>query len=128
MSHADAHVLELVIGVIDDCRRSLDLDGRRVFGSGCHHSSLVGLETVRARVCVRVLGRVRVRVRGRVRAPVRVCARACACVRACVCAWAWAPAVGMTHPGVLYPGMRVCYTRLWSGWGSDGNVYNALRG
>ena len=56
------------------------------------------------------------------------CARACACVRACVCAWAWAPAVGMTHLGVLYPGMRACYIRLRSGWGSDGNVYNALRG
>ena len=58
------------------------------------------------------------------RAPVRVCAG----VRACACAWAWAPAVGMTHLGVLYSGMRACYIRLRSGWGSDGNVYNALRG
>ena len=38
------------------------------------------------------------------------------------------PAVGMTHLGVLFPGMRACYIHLRSGWGSDGNVYNALRG
>ena len=87
---------------------------------------------VRVRACVRVrvrvLGRVRVRVRGRVRAPVPVCAGVRVCVRACACACAWAPAVGMTHFGVLYPGMRACYIRLRSGWGSDGNIYNALRG
>ena len=41
---------------------------------------------------------------------------------------AWAPAVGMTHLGVLYFGRRACYICLRSGWGSDGNVYNALRG
>ena len=82
------------------------------------------------RVRVRVLGRVR--VRGRVRAPVRVWGCACVCVRACVracaCACARALAVGVTYLGVLYPGMRACHIRLRSGWGSDGNVYNALRG
>ena len=53
---------------------------------------------------------------------------ACACV--CVCACAWAPAHGMTHLdwAVLYLGMRACYIRLRSGWGSDGNVYIVLRG
>ena len=52
------------------------------------------------------------------------------CVCVCVCACAWAPANGMTHLdwAVLYLGMRACYIRLRSGWGSDGNVYNALRG
>ena len=32
------------------------------------------------------------------------------------------------HWAVLYPGMWTCYIRLRSGWGSDGNVYNVLRG
>ena len=27
-----------------------------------------------------------------------------------------------------HEGMRACYIRLRSGWGSDGNVYNVLRG
>ena len=54
--------------------------------------------------------------------------RACAC--ACVCACAWAPAVGMTHLdwAVFYSGTLACYIRLRSGWVSDGNVYNVLRG
>ena len=36
----------------------------------------------------------------------------------------------MTHLdwAVLYLGMRACYIRLRSGWGSDGNVYIVLRG
>ena len=36
----------------------------------------------------------------------------------------------MTHLdwAVLYSNTRTCYTRLRSGWGSDGNVYNVLRG
>ena len=62
------------------------------------------------------------------------CASVCMCVRACAsvcaCASAWAPADGMTHLdwAVLYSGMRACYIRLRSGWGSDGYVYNVLRG
>ena len=41
-----------------------------------------------------------------------------------------APADGMTHLdwAVLYSGMRACYIRLRSGWGSDGDVYDVLRG
>ena len=36
----------------------------------------------------------------------------------------------MTHLewAMLYSGMRACFIRLRSGWGSDGNVYNVLRG
>ena len=47
---------------------------------------------------------------------------------ACVCAWA--PANGMTNLdwAVLYSGMRACYIRVRSGWGSDGNVHNVLHG
>ena len=56
------------------------------------------------------------------------CQHMCACVCAWACVRAWAPAVGMTHSGALYSGMRACYICLRSGWGSDGNVYNALRG
>ena len=85
---------------------------------------------MRARVCVRVRGRACERVR------VRACVRVCVCARArvrvcvCACACAWAPADGMTHLdwAVLYLGMRACYIRLRSGRGSDGNLYNVLRG
>ena len=62
----------------------------------------------------------------------RACACVCVCVCACVCACACAsaPADGMTHLdwAVLYSGMQACYIRLRSGWGSDGNLYNVLRG
>ena len=36
----------------------------------------------------------------------------------------------MTHldRAVFYPGMRACYIPLRPDWGSDGNVYNVLRG
>ena len=46
-----------------------------------------------------------------------------------VCACAWALADGMTHLdwAVLYLGMRACYIRLRSGWGSDGKVYRVAR-
>ena len=68
----------------------------------------------------------------RAHACVRVCVCVCAgaCARACVRACAGAPADGMTHLdwAVLYSGVRACYIRLRSGWGSDGKVYNVLRG
>ena len=68
--------------------------------------------------CACVLVRVCVYVRARVHA------------RVCACAFAWAPADGITHLdwAVLYSSMRACFIRLRSGWGSDGNIYNVLRG
>ena len=27
----------------------------------------------------------------------------------------------------IHSGIQACYMCLWSGWGSDGNVYNVLR-
>ena len=48
----------------------------------------------------------------------------------CACACAWAPAIGMIHVGRAVPWscQRACHICLRSGKGSDGNVYNALRG
>ena len=51
----------------------------------------------------------------------RVCACACVCVRvrARACACAWAPAVGMTHLGVLYSGTRAPGARQRIGMCND---------
>ena len=72
--------------------------------------------------------RVCVRVRVRVRARVCVCVGACACVRVPVCVGDGRRDDPPRYKAVLYLGMRACYIRLRSGWGSDGNVYIALRG
>ena len=93
-------------------------------GLGCEHVCVC------MRVCVCVCVCVRMRACARSCSRAGVCECACACARACACACAFAPAVGMTHLdcAVLFSGVRACYICLRSGWGSDGNVYNALRG
>jgi hypothetical protein len=93
--------------------------GVRVFSGAC------------ACVCVRV--RVCVCVRGRGAAWARACsrarARACACVCACAFVCAGALSVERIPPAApCYSCLRACYVCLRSGYGSDGNVYNMLRG
>ena len=60
---------------------------------------------------------------------VRVFSGACACVCACAFVCAGALAVERIPPAApCYSCLRACYICLRSGCGSDGNVYNMLRG
>ena len=76
---------------------------------------------VRVRACVRACAHV---------AFARAHAHAHACACACPCACACAPAIGIIHPGwaVLSSCAWAFYICLRSGWGSDGKVYDVLRG